>query len=398
MSFAGILGALAAHRGVAETGGHPEPLARMEYERELELKQEALEAFWAEHGLPGLPQPLVAAPRPRGYRTTSKRRVIFHKGKISLDFPGLHGSPGSLAPSILDDPSHEVVYRTVLRFFTRPSFQALAAALNHVIVRGQGEMLALILNVRVFDAAVVRGAKLLGEAVRAAGNGVQAAFVYLDPRGSDYYLEARRPAGGISFKRLFGADWLSVEADGRRLRFPVTAFSQVNSAMLPALIRAVAELLGPVSGRALLDLYCGYGLFALTVGAQAARVVGVDYAGPAIEAAQGNARHLGFGHRARFIAGSIDAAWLERRLGAPAERELVVLDPPRQGTAPRVAVVLARRRPERVVHLCCGTDEIPRELAAWSAAGFRLTRAVPLDLFAGTANLETLLALAPVSA
>ena len=75
--------------------------------------------------------------------------------------------------------------------------------------------------------------------------------------------------------------------------------------------------------------------------------------------------------------------------------EVALLDPPRQGTGPRVAEALAGRRPERVVHICCGAEELPREIAAWSRTGYRLQRAVPLDLFAGTANLETMLLLTP---
>lgn len=386
----------AARRGLEIPGmHHPEVFAHLAYPLELDLKNEALQGFWREHQLPGSPEAVVPAPKPRGNRTNSKRRALLRSGRVSLTFPGLEGAGSAVAPSLLDDPSHSKVYTMMHARLARPHLKALATALNHVIVRGGTGALAVILNVRVFNAAVVRGAKLLGEDLRRAELGVGAAFLYLDPTASDYYLEARRPAGVLSFKRLFGADWLHTEVEGRRLRYPVTAFSQVNFPMIPLLIRTVAELLGPLQGRSLLDLYCGYGLFALTVGRDAVRVTGIDAAGPAIEAARGNARHLGFGTRARFLAGSIDAASLDRQPAPSEEPERVLVDPPRQGTAPGVAAAVARRRPERVVHLCCGADEIPREVAAWEAAGYQLERAVPLDLFAGTANLETALLLAP---
>jgi tRNA/tmRNA/rRNA uracil-C5-methylase (TrmA/RlmC/RlmD family) len=50
----------------------------------------------------------------------------------------------------------------------------------------------------------------------------------------------------------------------------------------------------------------------------------------------------------------------------------------------------------KVLQACCGTDEIPRQVACWQASGYRVVNAVPLDLFAGTAHLETLLLLEPV--
>ena len=95
------------------------------------------------------------------------------------------------------------------------------------------------------------------------------------------------------------------------------------------------------------------------------------------------------------MAGRITGEFLGTRVPAPRAPEVLLLDPPRQGTEPGVIDVLAARHPERVVHICCGTDEIPREVASWSRAGYRLERAVPMDLFAGTANLETLLLLLP---
>ena len=65
------------------------------------------------------------------------------------------------------------------------------------IVRGSPGGLALILNVRVFDARVVRAGKLLGEALQGADLGVRSCSLYLDPSGSDYYLEAKRPSGTL---------------------------------------------------------------------------------------------------------------------------------------------------------------------------------------------------------
>jgi tRNA/tmRNA/rRNA uracil-C5-methylase (TrmA/RlmC/RlmD family) len=124
--------------------------------------------------------------------------------------------------------------------------------------------------------------------------------------------------------------------------------------------------------------------------------VGLDSAGPAIEAATSNARHLLPPGRARFLAAHLTHEVLARRLPRPGkEREVALLDPPRQGTAPGVIAALAERRPERVVHICCGTDELPRELGCWREYGYRTQRIIPLDLFPGSAGLETLVLLTP---
>jgi hypothetical protein len=411
VTFADTLRSLAAERGIALSPSHPEPLAGLDYALERELKVAALAAFWRQHRLPGTLSPLVAAPLPRGYRTTSKRRVVEVGGNPLLTFPGLpQRVAGAAAPSALDRPEHQAVYDFLAPRLARPGARPLARVLTHVVVRGKGEQLAVLFDLRELSAPVVRVAKRLGEEMAAAELGVAAASLYLDPTGSDYYLEARRPAG-LGEKQLFGPSHLEVEVDGVRLRHDVTSFSQVNPELLPALVAAVGRWLAPLSGHTLLDLYCGYGLFALTVGRQAARVVGIDWDGPAIESARGNARHQAVRRRgpgadagraagpaagsaaARFLAGEVTATLLQTRLDPPRGGELVVLDPPRQGTAPGVIATLAARQPERVVELCCGIDVVPQEVAAWVAAGRRVRGVVPFDLFAGTAALELLVAL-----
>jgi tRNA/tmRNA/rRNA uracil-C5-methylase (TrmA/RlmC/RlmD family) len=389
MSFADDVREQARARGLAlPAPSDPEPLAALDYALEIDVKRAALDAFWTSAQLPGRPEALEPAPLSRGYRTTSKRRATNTRRGVALSFPGLPPPPDGVAASRLDPPEHVGVYAHLLPLLARPSSRGLAAALNWVIVRGSRQRLTVVFNVRAFDAAVVRGAKQLGEALREAEPGVNAAFLYLDPSGSEYYLEARRPIGMLSFKRLFGPERLAVEVDGVRLRFPPTVFSQVNESLVPAMVSHARALLAPLAGHALLDLYCGYGLFSLTLGREATRILGVDYDGPAIDAARENATEAGT--RARFLAGRLTGDFV-RDLPAAKEPELALLDPPRQGTAEGVIEAVAAREPARVVHVCCGTDEIPREVARWAAVGHRLTRAVPVDLFAGTANLEILL-------
>jgi tRNA/tmRNA/rRNA uracil-C5-methylase (TrmA/RlmC/RlmD family) len=384
---------LAQERGVPARSVHDaEPLADLTYAEELALKQAALAAFWKEHRLAGQPDAITPAPRPRGYRTTSKRRATETRGGLALSFPSVSSPPPGVAPSTLDRPDHLAVYEILLQSLSRPSARSLVSTLNYVIVRGEKPGLAVVLNVGVFDASVVRGAKQIADTLQAAAIGVGAASLYLDPTGSDYYLEARRPAGEMSSKRLFGPDWLEVKVDGTKLRFPPTVFSQVNGPMLPTMVTAARELLAPLEGRHLIDLYCGYGLFSLTLGKQAARVTGVDLDGPAIEAAGQNAKFVRAD--ARFVAARITAEALASRLpGAGRTPEILLLDPPRQGTEPGVVEALGLRGAERVLHVCCGTDEIPREVEAWARAGYLLRRAQPLDVFAGTTALETMLLL-----
>ena len=75
--------------------------------------------------------------------------------------------------------------------------------------------------------------------------------------------------------------------------------------------------------------------------------------------------------------------------------EVMLLDPPRQGTLPGVIASLARRKPKKVLHIFCGVDQIPPSLKEWQANGYQARRVAPLDMFPGSANLEILVLLEP---
>lgn len=59
--------------------------------------------------------------------------------------------------------------------------------------------------------------------------------------------------------------------------------------------------LGPVDGLRVLHLQCHFGRDSLILAQRGARVVGLDFSGPAIAAARNLAAELGLGERARFV-------------------------------------------------------------------------------------------------
>ena len=372
------------------------PLAHLEYKRELELKNRALETFWQRHGLPETLETVRASPLPRHYRTTSKRRATWRRGTLYLHLagqnPGLQKRPFLSSP--LEPESHGRIFRFLRSKISEPPFRMVAKHLNHLIIRGSYAELAVIFNVDTLNGPLVRKLKLLGEHLQGMDAPVAAAFAYPDPSGSPYYLEARQPAEMPRLKRLFGRQRLMVEHEGQRFLFHPTSFCQVNESVVPLMLREARALLAPAGEERLLDLYCGYGLFSHFLAPEYKQVMGVEAEGPSIDAAEANKRMSPAGARIRFRTGRITSQSLEGLLPAPwPGRESIVLDPPRQGPENGVIPALARRDPERVLHIHCNTDLLPRSLRQWSEYGYRPLSAVPLDMFPGTTEMEVLLAL-----
>ncbi|MGV1100989.1 class I SAM-dependent RNA methyltransferase [Thiovibrio sp. JS02] len=377
---------------------HSSPLAHLEYAAELATKNQGLALFWKHHRLAGKPEATIASPRARGYRTTSKRRGLLHGSTLYLLFGDKAALPKKgqpFEPSPLEPGEHAALFAFLQKKLSEATYRLVAGHLNYLIIRGSYAEQAIIFNVDMLNGPLVRKLKMLAEHLRKLPHPPAAAFVYLDPSKSDYYLESSRPAETLHFKKLFGPDKLAVSFAGCRYLFHPTSFSQINESMVEPMLEKAGELLVPAANENLLDLYCGYGLFSHFLAPGYRQVLAIDGEGPSIRAAEENSRlNRARGGKIKFMARRITAAMLERELPPPTGPEALLLDPPRQGPLPGVIKELAGREPRKALHIFCGVDQIPQSLKEWQKGGYRPERIVPLDMFPGSANLEVLILLA----
>jgi len=381
----------------------PEALAALPYAEELKLKSQVFGTFLRQN-LPGgipVPEEPVPSPLPRNYRTTGKRRITFRNGKVFLHWGRTPGRE-PVEPSLLEPAEHAAVYQMVQEHLSLPRFREAAQSANYCIVRGAGSDRTLILNVRHLSSGIVRSLRSLAEAVSAKIPSVRSAFLYVDETGSDYYLEAERPAGKLGWKHLFGPEQLALRIaapEPRKFLYPPTGFSQINESILPAFAKALEEGFAPAGEDQLLDLYCGYGLWSLLLAPKVRSVWGAELSPDAVCAARGNASYYYPKREITYESGSIDGEFLRESLPPPkGAHELILLDPPRKGTLPGVLETLIARRPRKIAHVFCGVDEIPAALKLYCANGCKVEAIRPFDFFPGTLNLEVLVILRPPEA
>lgn len=369
----------------------PEPLAALDYQDECALKDKAFNSFLQASGVKEKPNVLIPSPKPRHYRTTSKRRVFCERDGIGLGFSSTVKA-GVVAKSALEPQEHQRIYEALQKLLSSKAYSSLARALNWLIIRGTYERQFLILNIFKMDAGVVRKLKQLTEFLKKEKL-VEGALSYFDPTRSEYYLEAERPPHGLQIKHLFGHKLLGLKVNDILMRYSPTGFSQVNESMVPKMIECAQNMLSPESNDQLLDLYCGYGLFSHTIGSKCKKVTGVELSSEAIEAAREIAKRLKTSQRMKFYSDRINASLLRDKFDNPKQNDLILLDPPRKGCEPGVISLLAKHEPKRVLHIFCGTDEVPTEIKQWQQNGYSPKIIQALDMFAGTANLETMVLL-----
>jgi 23S rRNA (uracil1939-C5)-methyltransferase len=199
-----------------------------------------------------------------------------------------------------------------------------------------------------------------------------------------------RPAEvtNLPTRLLWGEEAIEEELLGRRFRVRPGAFLQTNTAGCERLYELVAGYAGLTGEETVYDLYCGIGTIGLTLAADALTVWGVEVVEEAVACAIENAQLNGAANAA-FFAGEVGGALdeLRDRAGPP---DVVVVDPPRAGLAPKTLRRVGELGAPRLVYVSCNPTTLAGNASALCGElGYRLERARPVDMFPHTPHVET---------
>jgi 23S rRNA (uracil1939-C5)-methyltransferase len=192
---------------------------------------------------------------------------------------------------------------------------------------------------------------------------------------------------GRESRRVDGPGHVAETSLGPSFLVSPASFFQTNVAAAATLVRLVLEALPGERGLRVLDLYSGGGLFALPVALRGHAVTAVEESRKSVRDAELNRRRNGVGReRLAVVCAPVEQA-LERF--EPGAFDAVVLDPPREGCPPEVVrAVFERLRPARGILVSCNPESLARELPLAAAAGYRVLRVQPVDMFPHTPHVE----------
>ncbi|MDR0728408.1 MAG: methyltransferase, partial [Puniceicoccales bacterium] len=164
-------------------------------------------------------------------------------------------------------------------------------------------------------------------------------------------------------------------------------FFQNNAQVLPFMIRYITRKAseGP-SADFLIDAYGGVGVFALSAAAQFQEVMGIEIDGEAVVLARRNAEKNRI-RNASFVSGSADVLFEKVRF--PADRSVVIIDPPRRGCDPAFLQQLLRFHPRKIISISCEPSTQIRDLREL-LQDYRLHELQPVDLFPQTRHIENI--------
>ncbi len=222
---------------------------------------------------------------------------------------------------------------------------------------------------------------------------------------------------------------------GQELEFAISplSFFQVNPVQTEKLYSLALEYAGLTGKETVWDLYCGIGTISLFMALQAKQVYGVEIIPQAIDDARENAVRNKI-QNATFFVGKAEEVLPDfyegkvnlgeninanldvnvqkdvktadgtgaKELGMKqAEKalhpEVIVVDPPRKGCDERCLATMLKMQPDRIVYVSCDSATLARDLRILCDGGYTLKKVRPVDQFAHTGHVETVVLMSKVN-
>ncbi len=189
---------------------------------------------------------------------------------------------------------------------------------------------------------------------------------------------------------IYGREYIEEELLGLRFKISTFSFFQTNSLGAEVLYETAREYVGNLEGEGniVFDLYSGTGTIAQLMAPVAKKVIGVEIVEEAVEAAKANAELNGL-HNCEFIAGDVLKVLDDIR----EKPDMIILDPPRDGIHPKALTKIIAYGIPKLVYISCKPTSLVRDLEVFLENGYQVEKAVAVDQFPWTANVETVMLL-----
>ena len=181
---------------------------------------------------------------------------------------------------------------------------------------------------------------------------------------------------------LSGRGFWTEKLCGFSLALSAPSFFQVNTSGAETLVELVLDALEVDGLDVVLDLYSGAGTFTLPLAQRAQSVLAIEMAGSSVRDLRRNLEFNGL--HADVVGGDV-----ARELSGLGHVDKVVVDPPRSGLGAEAIRGLLECAPRAIAYVSCNPTTLARDVKELVSAGYKLTRATPVDLFPQTYHVET---------
>ncbi len=192
---------------------------------------------------------------------------------------------------------------------------------------------------------------------------------------------------GTREKVLYGKGFIVDELCGKKFRISSRSFYQVNSLQTEKLYNIAIDAAGLTGRERVLDAYCGIGTIGICAADRAKEVLSVELNADAAQDADANVRLNGLSNVTVYAE---DAGRFMQEMAAQKESaDVLLMDPPRSGSTEEFLEAALVMRPSKIVYISCNPETLGRDLKVLTEGGYRMKKAVPVDMFPFVEDVET---------
>ena len=359
-------------------------LLHLPYEEELQLKEEKVKKVLTRYHRV---EPILGMEKPWNYR--NKVEAAFGMGKNRRPISGTYEEKThrivNVNACLNDDAIADRIIldiREMLSGFKLMPFQEDHGTgfLRHVLVK-RGFQSGQVMVVLVTAAAVFPSRSNFIKALLRLHPEITTIVQNINSRRTSVLLGEREEV-------LYGKGFIEDTLCEKVFRISPKSFYQINPVQTEILYQKAIEAAGLTGEETLLDAYCGIGTIGIIAADRAKEVIGVERNPDAIRDAKRNAARNGVDNIRLICADATE--FLQSAAEDHYKLDILLMDPPRNGSTPEFLSAALAIRPRRIVYISCCPETQARDLAPLVEGGYRVTLLQPVDLLPHTEHVENI--------
>lgn len=364
------------------------------YIEQLKIKQKSIEvSFPSIKSLPIIPSVCIWHYRNKMEYTFSQDAA--KNRYLGLCIPNGRSRVLNIKKCYTSPPNFLEVLENVRIFSEKENLEAFDQAQNKGMLKGlvlrqsphTGELLVMLITSNQeftkelqmrFIRSLLQLRKVPATIVHLAKNSTRGAatqFSYHTLYGSGFYHE-----------KLFITDTCFLD-----LKVSASSFMQPNTLQAEILYRKALDLLGPLKGKLVFDLYSGCGIFGMLAASTAEKVVCIESHPQSIKDAKSNIQRNKI-QNIEVIEGAVEEKLPEliQKMGCA---DFVIVDPPRMGLGAKTVNLLAKSALNTILYISCNLKTQAADFKEFERYDYQISACQPIDQFPHTPHLENILLL-----
>lgn len=362
-------------------------LLHMDYGAQLNFKKELVSKLLKPYGkLEGI----IGMEHPEHYR--HKVHAAFGRDRRGNIISGVYKEGTHLIVPVenclLENEKADAIIQTIrklLKSFKIKTYDEDTGygLLRHVLVR-TGYHTGQIMVVLVLGSPIMPSKNNFVKALRKEHPEITTVVVNVNDKRTSMVLGDREQV-------IFGPGYIEDELCGMTFKISPKSFYQVNPPQAQKLYQKAVEYAGLSGRETVLDAYCGTGTIGMIAAGMAGKVIGVELNRDAVKDAIAGARKNQVSNIRFYQADAGD--FMVKMADAGEKVDVVFMDPPRSGSSERFLSALIKLDPKNVVYVSCNPETLARDLKFLCGKGYRMKKAVAVDMFPFTDDTECVILL-----